>query len=701
MNKNASPKPAGDPDNAQLSKLFGSRALKALKAVGISSVSDLLEFQPRRYLDRTEIRAIRDIKENEETTVVGEVVSATVVTYGRRRLLVRVEDGSGIMEAVWFNRADLFSRIFKVGQTVAFSGKVTRFRFWQMVHPDFDIISEQRLQLNTGQIIPIYPSTQELKKADVSHYKFRKVMAEALKKFPQAGREILPLNLIHKYHLLSRPEALQQMHFPDSADTLQEARRRFKYEELFFLELLMAWYKRKFQIQVPGPRIESSAHQWEEMLRSLPFSLTAAQQRVLTEIRRDLALGRVMNRLLQGDVGSGKTVVALLAMRLAAAAGWQSALMAPTELLAQQHYENIRRLLPSDSLRVALITGSLAAKTKRALQDEISGGQWDILCGTHALIQEGVSFAKLGLVVIDEQHRFGVQQRRELISKGTAAHALIMTATPIPRTLALTLYGDLDVSVIDEMPPGRRPVRTAWRDESKLRDIYAFLRKRMAEGDQVYVVYPLIEESEKVDLKAATAAYEYLRKKVFPEFSVALLHGRQKAAEKDKIMAGFRDGRTQMLVSTTVIEVGVDVPNATIMLIEHAERFGLSQLHQLRGRVGRGSKESYCILITPAEISEVARERMAVMEQTTDGFVIAEADLRLRGSGEFFGTRQHGMPNLRFADLAADQKIVGAARSDAFEIVEHDPHLRAPELAATRAHFLERWAGKLDVANTA
>ena len=686
---------------AEFLKGVGPHRAAALRSIGIENLQDLLEFRSRRYLDHSDIRQIRDIEIDENVTIAGEIISKQIIRYGKRRLVLRVHDGTGVLEAVWFNQAGFFEKIFKEQMTVAFSGKVARYKTWQMVHPDFDIISDQREQLNTGQLIPLYPSTQELKKVGLSNYTFRRIFSQALERHGNNIPETLPASLIKRYRLFSRKDAYRQMHFPESIEHLHQVERRFKYEELFYLQLLIALRKHFYSSPETGIPMSLPDTTFNDLIGALPFALTGAQKRALQEIRSDLESGQPMNRLVQGDVGSGKTVVALLGMQLAVAGGYQAAIMAPTEILAQQHYNNIRNLLPDKKIRINLLIGSLKASEKKVVQRRIAEGDVEIVVGTHALIQEGVDFKNLGFVVIDEQHRFGVMQRGELIDKGQKPHVLVMTATPIPRTLALTIYGDLDVSVIDEMPPGRQEIRTFWRTEDRLPLVYDFLREHLKKGEQVYVVYPLVEESEKLDLKAATETYHSLQKEVFPEFQLELLHGRVKAGEKEQIMERFKKGKTHMLISTTVIEVGVDVPNATIMLIEHAERFGLSQLHQLRGRVGRGKQQSYCILITPAKPNDVALERMQVMTSTSDGFVIAEEDLRLRGSGEFFGTRQHGMPDLKYANLITDQKIIQTARKDAFAMVEKDPHLRKSEHANTRTHFKRRFVDKFQFPNIA
>ncbi len=682
-------------DKMSIKKLKGvtNKRAEALASVGVKTVQDLLEYTPRRHLDRSMFLPINKLEENEEVTVVGDIISKKKVPRGRRRLIVRIHDGKGILDGVWFNQVEVFDRIFNERQTVAFSGKVTRFKNWQMVHPDFDIIGDNREMLHTGQIIPLYPGSETLRKAGLNSYSFRRIISETLKEYQRYITEILPQYLIKKYKLLPRGWAFHQMHFPESAVMLEQVLRRFKYEELFFLELLMALRKHFYQAPVKAAQMNIDNALIKRVVESLPFELTKAQRKVLKEIYNDLRSGQPMNRLLQGDVGSGKTIVALVTMLMAISSGYQTALMSPTEILAQQHYLNIGDLI-NIPVNISLLIGSLKASEKDEIHEQIADGEIGLIIGTHALIQENVQFKKLGLIIMDEQHRFGVLQRAELIKKGVYPHVLVMTATPIPRSLALTLYGDLDVSILDEMPPGRQKLRTFWRKEDKLNLIHEFIRQKVKDNQQVYIIYPLIEESEKMDLKAATEAYKNLKKNVFPEFKLALLHGRLKMEEKEKIMDEFKQGKTNILISTTVIEVGVDVPNATIMVIEHAERFGLSQLHQLRGRVGRGSKESFCILVTPEDINEIAQQRMKVLEQTNNGFYIADEDLRLRGSGEFFGTRQHGMPDLKYADLIQDKNIVQTARKDAFELVEKDPRLRFTKHQMTRAYFVEKFREK-------
>ena len=681
-------------------KSIGTKRADALETAGVKTIQDLLEYTPRRHLDRSMLIPINKLEENTEVTVMGDVISKKKIVRGKRRLIVSIHDGKGILDGVWFNQVEIFDKIFKERQTVAFSGKASRFKNWQMVHPDFDIISDSRETLHTGQIIPLYPGSEALRKAGLNSYGFRRIIKDVLKEYQSYIPEILPENLIKKYKLLSRAKAFEQMHFPKSQEMLKQVFRRFKYEELFFLELLMALRKHFYQTPAQAAQMNIDNDLITKVVESLPFELTQAQRKVLKEIYADLRSGNPMNRLLQGDVGSGKTVVALVTMLMAISSGYQSALMAPTEILAQQHYFSMADLLKI-SVKIALLIGSLKSSEKEEIHQQITNGEIDLIIGTHALIQENVEFKKLGLVIVDEQHRFGVLQRAELIKKGIYPHVLVMTATPIPRSLALTLYGDLDVSIIDELPPGRQQLRTFWRKEDKLNLIYEFIREKVKDSQQVYIIYPLIEESEKMDLKAATEAYRNLKKNVFPDFKLALLHGRIKMEEKEKIMDDFKRGETDILISTTVIEVGVDVPNATVMVIEHADRFGLSQLHQLRGRVGRGSKESFCIMVTPENINEIAQQRMKVMEESTNGFFIADEDLRLRGSGEFFGIRQHGMPDLKYADLIYDKNIVQTARKDAFDLVKKDPYLKFTQHQTAKEYFKQKFVEKFHMKHIA
>jgi len=665
----------------QYVKGIGPKRSDLLRRAGIETIQDLLYYFPRKYLDRSSIVAIRDLKPGREVTVVGRVYSAEQVAGRRKRFVVLVGDGTGFLQCVWFMSAPYMSRLFKPGETVAFSGKASFYRGLQIVHPEYDKISEEGElnPLHTGGIIPMYASTESLSEKGLDSRGFRKILHALLPMIPGIMPETLPESLLAEEGLMPLGRALTSVHFPADAAGLAGARHRLKFEELFFIQLHLALERKRRETVEPGIAFEAPGRTYRSLAESLPFEMTGAQKRVLGEILGDMKSQRPMNRLLQGDVGSGKTVVAVLAMLNAVDNGYQAVLMAPTEILAEQHYITLHRWLEEMGLHVCLLRGGQAGRERRDLLERIAGGTAHLVVGTHVLLESGVRFHRLGLVVIDEQHRFGVLQRAALQGKGARPDVLVMTATPIPRTLALTLYGDLDVSVLDERPPGRKPVRTVWRGEDKREKIYDYLREQVGKGRQVYIVYPLVEESEKIDLAAATVAHKRLSREVFPEFRVDLLHGRMKPEDKERIMQEFKEGRTHILVSTTVIEVGVDVPNAAVMLVEHAERFGLTQLHQLRGRVGRGQAASTCILLAAGGLSDDARTRLSAMEATDDGFRIAETDLEIRGPGELFGTRQHGMLNLRIANLITDGKILESARKTAFRLVEKDPDMRSAD----------------------
>ncbi|MBN2102987.1 ATP-dependent DNA helicase RecG [bacterium] len=680
--------------SVQYIKGIGPKRAGLLHKIGIETVEDLLFYFPRRYLDRSNLIKIAQLKPDVSATIAGRIYSVDMVSGRRKRLVVLVGDGSGFLSCVWFQAVQYVAKVFKAGDTVAFSGKVTVFRGPQMVHPEYDIISGENETdpLHTGGIIPLYPSTEALKKGGFDSRGFRRVIHQVLSSMPPM-EETLPLNLLSRHQFMALCESLQHMHYPSDWRRLRQAQTRLKFEELFYLQLYLALQRKMVAREDKGISFQRVGEYTRSLVSKLPFELTAAQKRVLREIRQDMKSGKPMNRLLQGDVGSGKTVVACIAMLIAVENGYQTALMAPTEILAEQHYLTIHTWLEQYGVRVVLLKGGQTAKERQNVLSGLNDGEIQIVIGTHALVQEGVEFDKLGLVVIDEQHRFGVLQRAFLRKKGIYPDVLVMTATPIPRTLALTLYGDLDVSILDEMPAGRKPVRTAWRSEGKRDAIYEYIRSELEKGRQAYIVYPLVEESEKVDLAAATEGYHTLSKSVFSDYRVGLLHGRMKSDEKDRTMRAFQAGDIDVLVSTTVIEVGVDAPNATVMLIEHAERFGLTQLHQLRGRVGRGSEASTCILLAQYPLSDDAGKRLETMVRTDDGFEIAEKDLEIRGPGELFGTRQHGLLNFKIANLATDGPILEKARKEAFSLIQDDPGIERQEHAMVRHTYQNRYKG--------
>ena len=686
--------------SVQYVKGVGEKRALLLRNVQINSVRDILYYFPRRYLDRSTITRIKDLKKGMATTVIAKIESMEIIRGRRARAVALVTDATGFLQCVWFNRVNYWAKAFEHGEWVAFSGKISVYGGLQMAHPELDRLSDEGTNkfLHTGAIIPLYPSTEGLTRVGLDSRGFRRIIRNALDVYLPSVQEILSEDILRRQGLMPLTDALENIHFPKDALRQGEAQRRLKFEELFYLELMLAYRRKKFSVQRPGISFEKVGEKTERLLEQLPFELTDAQKRVVKQIRADMKKAHPMNRLLQGDVGSGKTIVALICMLIAVDNNYQAALMAPTEILAEQHFRTIIKYLEKLDVRVEILIGGQKSDERQRVLDGISSGDVDIVVGTHALIQEGVSFNRLGFVIVDEQHRFGVMQRAELRDKGGNPDVLVMTATPIPRTLSLTVYGDLDVSIIDEMPKGRKPIKTYWRYQKKRDTIYEWVREQVEDGRQAYIVYPLVEESEKMDLRAATESYEELVKGIFSEVSVGLIDGRMKPEDKDAIMNQFKDGTLKALVSTTVIEVGVDVPNATIMIIEHAERFGLSQLHQLRGRVGRGSEQSHCILIAYPPLSEDAQTRLSTMAKTTDGFRIAEIDLKLRGPGEFFGTKQSGLPEMKIADIIEDSSILIKARDEAFKLVEHDPQLLQQHNAAIREYYLQHYQKRYELA---
>lgn len=674
----------------QYIKGVGPKLGDLFRRKGLRTVRDLLEFYPRAYEDQRAARNIASLRADDIVSIKAQVVAVHSLNMGRstRKMYdVVVRDSSGQIHCKYFRvpYRGYFDR-FKPFSEVRIVGKVTNYRGrLEFHHPDIrDVEPDEE---NRDALIPLYTEIEGLASA-----KIMKMIRQAMAQMEAWPEEALPKWILEKYKLVKREDALKEIHFPlpDRAasyvDFKSAAQRRIIFDEFFWLELYLASKKTGFK-QKDAPQISSQGHKLETLLKSLPFALTQAQKRVFDEIKKDLEQPFPMHRMVQGDVGSGKTLVSFMAALYACEGGYQSCLMAPTEILAEQHFKNAKKFLEPLGIRLALLLGKTKQAERKALLSALHEGEVDLIIGTHALIEDEVQFKNLGLVIIDEQHRFGVEQRGVLKNKGRSPHFLVMTATPIPRTLAMTVYGDLDVSIIDEMPAGRSPIQTRATYESKRPQALQFMLEQIQKGRQAYIVYPLVEESEKIDLKDAVSEFEKLQVQ-FPKVKFGLLHGKMKPDEKEKVMTQFRQQEIQVLVSTTVIEVGVDVPNANIMIIEHAERFGLSQLHQLRGRVGRGEYKSFCILIMGYAVSEEGRQRTEMMEKTSDGFKIAEFDLEMRGPGEFMGTKQSGLAGFKLANLVRDMGVLQEAREAAFEILRRDPHLSYLENAKLKEELL-------------
>ena len=652
------------------------------KELGIRSYGDLLEYYPYKYVDRSKIFHISELTSDMPfVQLKGKILSYEEVDIGKRNkmLVAHFSDGYGVADLVWFRSAQYIIKNYKVGTEYIVFGKPSTYngRF-QFAHPDIDDAS--KLQISEMGMQPFYGLTENMKKRGYTSRSIERITRNLVSILPPLP-ETLPDFIVNRLHLVSRDAALRMIHYPHSHQEMQKAQVRLKFEELFYVQLNILRYasdqRRKYRGYIFN-RIGDIFNGF--YAHHLPFELTGAQKRVMHEIRADMCSGRQMNRLLQGDVGSGKTLVALMTMLIALDNGYQACLMAPTEILAEQHLQTIRDLLQGMDIRVELLTGIVKGKKRKEILDGLTTGDIQILIGTHAVIEDPVAFHRLGVAVIDEQHRFGVAQRAKLWAKSeNPPHVLVMTATPIPRTLAMTIYGDLDVSVIDELPPGRKPIQTLHKFDNQLTSLYQSIRRQINLGRQVYIVFPLIKENEKIDLKNLEEGYETL-KQAFPEFRLSKIHGRMKSAEKEAEMEQFVKGKTQILVATTVIEVGVNVPNASVMVILDAQRFGLSQLHQLRGRVGRGCDQSYCILVTSYKLSEETRKRIDIMCDTNDGFRIAEADLKLRGPGDLEGTQQSGMAfDLKIANIARDGQLVQLARTEAQAIIDADPQCEHPQ----------------------
>lgn len=669
-------------DIKYLSGVGPQRASVLNKELNIYSLHDLLYYFPYKYVDRSRIYYIHEIDGTMPyIQLKGEILGFETIGEGRqRRLIAHFSDGTGIVDLVWFQGIKFLVGKYKVHQEYIVFGKPSVFNGRiNIAHPDIDNASE--LKLSTMGLQPYYNTTEKMKRSSLNSHAIEKMMSAVVQQLREPLPETLSPAILAEHHLMPLTEALVNIHFPANPELLRKAQYRLKFEELFYVQLNILRYAKDRQRKYRGYVFETVGEIFNTFYaKNLPFELTGAQKRVLKEIRRDVGSGKQMNRLLQGDVGSGKTLVALMSMLIALDNGYQACMMAPTEILANQHFETIRELLYGMDIRVELLTGSVKGKKREVILTGLLTGDVRILIGTHAVIEDTVNFSSLGLVVIDEQHRFGVAQRARLWTKNAQPpHVLVMTATPIPRTLAMTLYGDLDVSVIDELPPGRKPIVTIHKYDAHRVSLYQSVHRQIAEGRQVYIVYPLIKESEKIDLKNLEEGYLHICEE-FPDCKVCKVHGKMKAAEKDAQMQLFVSGEAQIMVATTVIEVGVNVPNASVMIIENAERFGLSQLHQLRGRVGRGAEQSYCILVTGYKLVEETRKRLEIMVRTNDGFEIAEADLKLRGPGDLEGTQQSGIAfDLKIADIARDGQLLQYVRNVAEEVVDADPTGIRPE----------------------
>ncbi len=660
------------------------------RELNIHTFRDLLAYFPFRYVDKSHFVPIAQI--NSDTTYVllkGHFTKIETIGVGAKaRMVAHFADESGSIELVWFKGIKWLKDKFQFGKEYIIFGKPSLFnRSYNIPHPDVDLAEDEKVVKEAFH--PLYNTSETMKNRGLNSKAISKVMQNLMIQVEHQIPEVLPPSIIAKYRLVSREKAFMDIHFPKNTEDLKRAQNRLKFEELFFLQLTILREK-VHKHKTPGHVFTHVGDAFNRFYNeNLPFQLTGAQQRVIKEIRKDLGNGIQMNRLLQGDVGSGKTLVALMCMLIAIDNGFQACIMAPTEILATQHYKSIAKFLQGLDIEVALLTGSTKTSERKIIHEDLQSGKLKILIGTHALIESAVVFQNLGLVVIDEQHRFGVEQRSKMWQKNKIPpHILVMTATPIPRTLAMTLYGDLDVSVIDELPPNRKPIQTFHRYDNARLNVFAFMRKQIEEGRQVYVIYPLINESDKLELKDLMDGYDSITREFpLPKFAVSIVHGQMKSDAKDYEMQRFAKGETQIMVATTVIEVGVDVPNASVMVIENAERFGLSQLHQLRGRVGRGASHSYCILMTKDKLSSDAIQRIGTMVRTSNGFEIAEADLKLRGPGDLQGTQQSGALDLKIADLVKDESIIRAARDTAMELIQRDPQFREPENIHIKTFF--------------
>ncbi len=665
------------------------------KELGIHKYGHLLNFFPNRYIDRTRYYKINELQNNAaEVQIIGKIINVKTVEFGKnqKRLVATFADETGQMELVWFQGHKWIRESLKLNEICVIFGKCTSFgNTFNMAHPEIELMTEHEKSLRSA-MQAVYPSTETLANRGISNRVMNKLMQQLFQETQAQFSETLPDYLIAELKLIPKNAALFNIHFPKSAEALAKAQFRLKFEELFYIQLQLITKNLIRKHKIKGhPFTKVGAYFNDFYNNHLPFELTNAQKRVIKEIRIDMGSNAQMNRLLQGDVGSGKTIVALMSMLIALDNGFQSCLMAPTEILANQHFNGLTELAKDLNINIKILTGSTKIAARRIIHEELENGTLHILIGTHALLEDKVKFQNLGLAVIDEQHRFGVEQRSKLWKKNEIPpHILVMTATPIPRTLAMSLYGDLDISVIDELPPGRKPIQTVHRFDSNRLKVWKFIRDEIALGRQIYIVYPLIQESEKMDFKDLMDGYESVSRDFpLPQYSISILHGKMKPADKDAEMKRFAEGKTNIMVATTVIEVGVNIPNASVMIIESAERFGLSQLHQLRGRVGRGAEQSYCILMTSHKLSVDSKTRMETMVSTNDGFEIAEVDLKLRGPGDLMGTQQSGVLNLQIADIVRDRDILMLARNYALKILKDDAPMQKPENTILRTTYIE------------
>lgn len=664
------------------------------KELGIYKYQDLVNFYPNRYIDRTRYYKINELQNNAaEVQIIGKIINIKTVEQKRgKRLVASFVDDTGQMELVWFQGHKWVRESLQLNVPLVIFGKCTSFNgLFNMAHPEIELLKEHEQSLRSA-MQPVYPSTETLTNRGISNRVINKMMQQLFTETQSLYTETLPLYLIEELNLIPKKAALFNIHFPKNAETLAKAQFRLKFEELFFIQLQLITKNLIRKHKIKGHPFTRVGEYFNDFFNNhLPFDLTNAQKRVIKEIRNDMGQAAQMNRLLQGDVGSGKTIVALMSMLLALDNGFQACLMAPTEILANQHFKGLTELAIDLNIKIKILTGSTKTANRRIIHEELENGTLHILIGTHALLEDKVQFQNLGLAVIDEQHRFGVEQRSKLWKKNEIPpHVLVMTATPIPRTLAMSLYGDLDISVIDELPPGRKPIQTVHRFDSNRLKVWKFIRDEIALGRQIYIVYPLIQESEKMDYKDLMDGYESISRDFpLPQYAISIVHGKMKPADKDAEMERFSKGKTNIMVATTVIEVGVNIPNASVMIIESAERFGLSQLHQLRGRVGRGAEQSYCILMTSHKLSNDSKTRMETMVRTNDGFEIAEVDLKLRGPGDLMGTQQSGVLNLQIADIVRDRDILQLARDYAVKLLKEDAAMQKPEHTTLRTVFIE------------